>query len=99
MEFYQCNCNTEEDYSVNDLLPDYVCPNCNTVATLIMLENGCILSLNDYQALKELPFQLTTEEKSSLYISLVTQGLNDGQISDVFQRIKTKEDYFKYLKS
>ena len=72
---------------------------CNTVATLIMLENGCILSLNDYQALKELPFQLTTEEKSSLYISLVTQGLNDGQISDVFQRIKTKEDYFKYLKS
>lgn len=42
---------------------------------------------------------MTTEQETNLYLSLIKQGLNDGQISDVFQRIKKEEDYFKYLKS
>lgn len=42
-------------------------------------------------------FEMTTEQQTNLYLSLIKQGLNDGQISDVFQRIKKEEDYLKYL--
>jgi hypothetical protein len=54
---------------------------------------------NDRKVIVEEPFRMTTEQETNLYLSLIKQGLNDGQISDVFQRIKKEEDYFKYLKS
>jgi hypothetical protein len=43
-------------------------------------------------------FTLSEEQKNKLALHLMTQGLNDGQISDVLQRIKTESDYKKYLK-
>ncbi len=42
---------------------------------------------------------MTTEQENNLRLSLTKQGLNDVQISDIFQRIKNEEDYLKYLKS
>lgn len=55
---------------------------------------------NDREVIVEkIPFRMTTEQQTKLHLSLVKQGLNDGQISDVFQRIKKEEDYLKYLKS
>ena len=41
---------------------------------------------------------LSEEQKNKLTLHLMMKGLNDGQISDIFQRIKTKSDYIKYLK-
>ncbi|RLJ62414.1 hypothetical protein CLV86_2019 [Lacinutrix venerupis] len=41
---------------------------------------------------------LTENQKSELALHLAMKGLNDGQISDIFQRIKTESDYKKYLK-
>ena len=43
-------------------------------------------------------FTLTEEQKNKLALHLAMKGLNDGQISDVFQRIKSESDYNKYLK-
>ncbi|MCL1034676.1 hypothetical protein LQZ51_14070 [Elizabethkingia anophelis] len=55
---------------------------------------------NDREIIVEkTPFKMTTKQEPNLYLSLIKQGLNDGQISDVFQRIKKEEDYLKYLKS
>jgi hypothetical protein len=54
---------------------------------------------NDRKVIVEKPFRMTTEQETKLYLSLIKQGLNDGQISDVFQRIKKEEDYLKYIKS
>lgn len=47
----------------------------------------------------KIPFRMTTEQENNLRLSLIKQGLNDIQISDIFQRIKKEEDYLKYLKS
>lgn len=47
----------------------------------------------------KIPFRMTTEQENKLRLSLIKQGLNDVQISDIFQRIKKEEDYLKYLKS
>lgn len=49
--------------------------------------------------MEKLPFRMTTEQENNLRLSLIRQGLNDVQISDIFQRIKNEEDYLKYLKS
>ena len=43
-------------------------------------------------------FILLEEQKNNLKLHLITKGLNDVQISEVFQRIKTESDYNKYLK-
>ena len=42
-------------------------------------------------------FTLSEEQQNKLALHLMMKGLNDGQISDILQRIKTKEDYLKYL--
>lgn len=49
--------------------------------------------------MEKVPFIMTTVQKNILRLSLIKQGLNDVQISDIFQRIKNEEDYLKYLKS
>ncbi len=49
--------------------------------------------------MEKVPFRMTTEQENNLRLSLIKQGLNDVQISDIFQRIKNEEDYLKYLKS
>ena len=42
---------------------------------------------NDREVIFEkTPFKMTTEQETNLYLSLIKQGLNDGQISDVFFR-------------
>lgn len=43
-------------------------------------------------------FIMSKEQSITLKLSLIKQGLNDGQISDVFGRIKTEKDYNEYLK-
>ncbi|WP_299156829.1 hypothetical protein [uncultured Tenacibaculum sp.] len=43
-------------------------------------------------------FTLTEEQKNKLAIHLALKRLNDAQISDVFQKIKSESDYNKYLK-
>ena len=43
-------------------------------------------------------FTLTEEQKNKLTLHLAMKGLNDGQISDIFQRIKSESDYKNYLK-
>lgn len=43
-------------------------------------------------------FNISEEQSNKLYMHLLGKGLNEGQISDVFGRIKTEEDYKKYLK-
>ncbi|WP_346985967.1 hypothetical protein [Chryseobacterium sp. POE27] len=49
--------------------------------------------------MEKIPFKMTTEQEINLRLSLIKQGLNDVQISDIFQIIKNEEDYLKYLKS
>ena len=49
--------------------------------------------------MEKIPFRMTTEQENNLRLSLIKQGLNDVQISDIFQRIKNEKDYLKYLKS
>lgn len=96
MDIYQCNCNSDND--IKELLINYRCPKCKSLVRLIMLENGCVLSLKDYISLKNSSFDMTTEQMSNLYMSLIKQGLNEVQISDVLKRIETKDNYNKYLK-
>lgn len=43
-------------------------------------------------------FTLSEEQKNKLALHLMTKGLNDVQISDVIQRIKTESDFNKYFK-
>ncbi|WP_452232686.1 hypothetical protein [Lacinutrix sp. MEBiC02595] len=42
-------------------------------------------------------FTLSEEQINKLSLNLMTKGLNDGQISDILQRIKTESDYNEYL--
>jgi len=49
--------------------------------------------------MENIPFRMTTEQENILRLSLIKQGLNSVQISDIFQRIKKEEDYLKFLKS
>lgn len=61
-----------------------------------------ILNKQHYKSkikMEQVPFKMTTEKENNLRLSLIKQGLNDIQISDIFQRIKNEEDYLKYLKS
>ena len=43
-------------------------------------------------------FKPTKEQSIELKLKLIKKGLNDVQISDVFQRIKTEADFNKYTK-
>ncbi|KAF9659320.1 hypothetical protein HBA12_03475 [Tenacibaculum mesophilum] len=43
-------------------------------------------------------YTLTEDQKNALALHLSMKGLNDGQISDIFHRIKSESDYNKYLK-
>lgn len=81
---------------VNGIVYNYgSCEIFGTINGNVIGEN---IKIDQNAIINEKLFRLTTEQETILYLSLIKQGLNDGQISDVFQKIKNEEDYLKYLK-